>query len=42
MYKLRKNAFDKWLSSTQDAQKGIYKKKNKIAAKAVIKAKNEM
>jgi hypothetical protein len=36
---LKKEAFDKWLSSKQDVHKEIYKEKKKIAAKAVIKTK---
>jgi hypothetical protein len=39
-HKIKKEAFDKWLSSKQDIHKQIYKEKN--AAKSVIKAKNEM
>jgi hypothetical protein len=36
---LKKESFDKWLTSKQDVHKEIYKDKKKIAAKAVIKAK---
>jgi hypothetical protein len=39
---LRKEAFDEWLSSKQDAHEEIYKEEKKIAAKALIKAKNKM
>jgi hypothetical protein len=38
----KKEAFDKWLRSKQEVHKEIYKEKKKIAAKAVIKTKNEM
>jgi hypothetical protein len=42
MYRLKKKeASHKWLSSKQDKYKKIYIKKKKIAAKPVIKAKNE-
>jgi hypothetical protein len=39
---IKKEAFDEWLSSKQVVHKEIYNEEKKIAAKAVIKAKNEM
>jgi hypothetical protein len=39
-HKIKKEAFDEWLSSKQDIHKQIYREKKKNAAKAVIKAKN--